>query len=256
MKCDYGCGQEAKYQLKNGKWICSANSGSCPVKRAINSNSKRKINRKKLREKPELCDYGCGQEAKFYFKSVDKWCCSKHANQCPIMREKNSSGLKECYQKNNKVTPKNFSNESKNKMGKKSAETKMKNSSKLSWDDSPLSEKLRRVLKEQDNKCFICKIDSWNEKDIILQIHHIDGNSFNNKERGNLQYLCPNCHSQTKNFTSKNKAKKKNVSDEEFIKSLKESANVRQALIKLNLSGSGNYKRAYDLLNSQKISFS
>lgn len=28
--CDYGCGQEAKYQFKNGKWCCSKNHKSCP----------------------------------------------------------------------------------------------------------------------------------------------------------------------------------------------------------------------------------
>ncbi len=28
--CDYGCGQEAKYQFKNGKWCCSKNFRSCP----------------------------------------------------------------------------------------------------------------------------------------------------------------------------------------------------------------------------------
>ena len=28
--CDYGCGQEAQYQFKNGKWCCSNNINSCP----------------------------------------------------------------------------------------------------------------------------------------------------------------------------------------------------------------------------------
>jgi len=27
--CDYGCGQEAKFQLKNGKWCCSKSQNSC-----------------------------------------------------------------------------------------------------------------------------------------------------------------------------------------------------------------------------------
>jgi len=31
--CDYGCGQEATHQCKNGKWICSRNKNSCPAKR-------------------------------------------------------------------------------------------------------------------------------------------------------------------------------------------------------------------------------
>ena len=30
MICEYGCGQEAKYQLKNGKWCCSKSQNSCP----------------------------------------------------------------------------------------------------------------------------------------------------------------------------------------------------------------------------------
>lgn len=34
-----------------------------------------------------LCEYGCGQEAKYYFKSVKKWCCSKHYKKCPSQRE-------------------------------------------------------------------------------------------------------------------------------------------------------------------------
>jgi hypothetical protein len=28
--CYYGCGQEAKYQFKNGKWCCNQNVHSCP----------------------------------------------------------------------------------------------------------------------------------------------------------------------------------------------------------------------------------
>ena len=44
-----------------------------------------------------ICDYGCGQEAKFQFKN-GKWCCSKYYVQCPVIREKmsgenNSKGM-------------------------------------------------------------------------------------------------------------------------------------------------------------------
>jgi len=33
----------------------------------------------------KLCEYGCGQEAKYHlkFKSCYKWCCSKHYSACP-----------------------------------------------------------------------------------------------------------------------------------------------------------------------------
>jgi len=33
MICEYGCGQEAKYQLKNRRWCCSENHKQCPSKR-------------------------------------------------------------------------------------------------------------------------------------------------------------------------------------------------------------------------------
>lgn len=31
MLCEYGCGQEAEYQLKNGKWCCCKSQNSCPI---------------------------------------------------------------------------------------------------------------------------------------------------------------------------------------------------------------------------------
>ena len=30
MKCEYGCDQEAKFQLRNGKWCCSDFYTKCP----------------------------------------------------------------------------------------------------------------------------------------------------------------------------------------------------------------------------------
>lgn len=52
-------------------------------------------------------------------------------------------------------------------------------------------------------KCGWCEINK-NTELIPLQIHHIDGDCQNNKE-DNLQLLCPNCHSLTENFGSRNK---------------------------------------------------
>jgi len=70
-----------------------------------------------------------------------------------------------------------------------------------------LSERIRRYMLEKHNsKCEKC---GWGEKNKYtgktpLQIHHIDGNCLNNREE-NLQLLCPNCHSLTENFGSRNK---------------------------------------------------
>jgi hypothetical protein len=42
-------------------------------------------------------------------------------------------------------------------------------------------------------KCEICGLTKWLGKDIPLELHHKDGNHFNN-QFDNLQILCPNCH--------------------------------------------------------------
>lgn len=53
-------------------------------------------------------------------------------------------------------------------------------------------------------ECSFCKISNWQGKKISLQLDHINGiNNDNNLE--NLRLLCPNCHSQTDTYTSKNK---------------------------------------------------
>jgi len=36
-----------------------------------------------------LCEYGCGNEAKYFLKRAKKWCCSKSYNSCPVARRKN-----------------------------------------------------------------------------------------------------------------------------------------------------------------------
>lgn len=58
-----------------------------------------------------------------------------------------------------------------------------------------------KLLKEgiKENKCEICGISSWLDKELILQLHHINGVHTDNHLE-NLQLLCPNCHSQTDNF--------------------------------------------------------
>jgi hypothetical protein len=66
---------------------------------------------------------------------------------------------------------------------------------------------LRRAMLERGvlHQCLWCGIvDSWNGKPLVLQVDHIDGNSSNNLLE-NLRFLCPNCHSQTETFGSKNK---------------------------------------------------
>ena len=46
----------------------------------------------------------------------------------------------------------------------------------------------------KDNKCEICGVSIWQGVQLPLELHHKDGNHFNN-DFSNLQILCPNCHS-------------------------------------------------------------
>lgn len=66
------------------------------------------------------------------------------------------------------------------------------------------------LLKKYNNKCEIC---GWGEVNkhtniIPLEVHHINGDCTDNREE-NLQLLCPNCHSLTENFGSRNKFSKR-----------------------------------------------
>lgn len=63
-----------------------------------------------------------------------------------------------------------------------------------------------RLVKEglKEYKCECCGISEWMGKPISLQLHHLNG-IHNDNRFNNLQFLCPNCHSQTENFGTRGK---------------------------------------------------
>jgi hypothetical protein len=78
-----------------------------------------------------------------------------------------------------------------------------KGEQKKDWADySKVSSLKPHLIKKRGNTCEICNLALWLEKDISLEVHHIDGDRTNNKVE-NLQLLCPNCHSFTDNWRSK-----------------------------------------------------
>ena len=63
---------------------------------------------------------------------------------------------------------------------------------------------LRKILLKIKDSCWNCDIKYWNEKKLVLEVDHINGDASNNLPE-NLQLLCPNCHSQTSTFCGRNK---------------------------------------------------
>jgi hypothetical protein len=63
-----------------------------------------------------------------------------------------------------------------------------------------------RLIQEglKTSKCECCGISEWLDKPISLELHHKDGDRTNHHIE-NLALLCPNCHSQTETFRSKNR---------------------------------------------------
>lgn len=63
-----------------------------------------------------------------------------------------------------------------------------------------------RLFKENVKQeiCERCSIIDWLGQKIAFELHHKDGDKYNNNIN-NLEVLCPNCHSQTDNFRGRKK---------------------------------------------------
>jgi hypothetical protein len=71
------------------------------------------------------------------------------------------------------------------------------------------SNKVRKKLLEEgykEYKCECCGNTEWMGQPIPLELHHIDGDRYNNTIK-NFQLLCPNCHAFTDSYRGKNSVK-------------------------------------------------
>lgn len=114
---------------------------------------------------------------------------------------------------------------------------------------------ISKLKSKREWKCECCGLNEWMGRSLPLEIHHIDGNRLNNS-LNNLQILCPNCHSQTPNWRSRNQkgyAKSSpKISDEQLLEAVKTHKNIYNALKSLGLAGGTNYMRVYKLLEKEK----
>lgn len=79
---------------------------------------------------------------------------------------------------------------------------------------APQAEALRRCLFEigREHKCEVCGLlPEWVDKKLVLQIDHRNGLKWDNTPE-NLRFICPNCHSQTPTFCTKNLGNLESVS--------------------------------------------
>ena len=110
---------------------------------------------------------------------------------------------------------------------------------------------LRDLIILRGYQCEDCGLTEWKGQTIPLEVHHIDGD-YLNSQLENLKLLCPNCHALTENYRSKNI--RKEVDEETLVEALKTTPNIRQALMKVGLTGKGkNYDRCYDLIHKYNI---
>ena len=68
------------------------------------------------------------------------------------------------------------------------------------------SNKVRIKLLDEglkEHKCECCGLTTWLNQPIPLELHHKDGNRYNNVLE-NFELLCPNCHAFTNSYRGKN----------------------------------------------------
>lgn len=119
----------------------------------------------------------------------------------------------------------------------------------LNFDELGWDIKREYLIFESNNTCDKCGTREWLNNTIVLEINHINGNNKDHRKE-NLECLCPNCHSVTKNWRGRNKRNKRSkLTNQELLKHLLlNDWNMRKSLIEAGLTPKGgNYKRCHKI---------
>lgn len=89
---------------------------------------------------------------------------------------------------------------------------------KLNYSDYHCRRFLKKYLLEKNGGiCSICKLTTWNDKEIPLLVDHIDGNP-DNHSKANVRLICGNCSMQLPTFAGGNRGKGRKYRREEYVK--------------------------------------
>lgn len=181
--------------------------------------------------------------------------CSRQCSNTRIFGEesnrKKSEAIKNNYIKNgswNGLVP-IMTEEQRKKEGEKRREFFKNELMGETFDTLSFMRKRKRVILEQENKCFECGLGEWRGKKLTLEIEHKNGTHSDNS-RENLIAICPNCHSLTLTWRGRNKSKDSRwLSGPEIYELSKQGKNIRQILLIMGFAAKGaNYIKVRRIL--------
>ncbi len=196
MICDYGCGKEAKYQFKNGRWCCSKNVSSCEGMKKKNSNSLQG----RIFSKQHKQNLSSSMKGKTGQIPWNKGKTGVYSKKALLKISKNgkgrvpwNKGIPHSKKTKNKISKSlkgfNVSQETKNKISKTLKGRKMSNTQKKQISISNKYKKSFTIKQLQERYPTFSKIEGMRykpsfEKEKIIQVHCKNHNCKNSKEKG------------------------------------------------------------------------